>query len=121
MVTRRRVLSGIGKMKRNLLSVESKGQCSRGDQCSFRHDGRERAKPTPKTAPSSEPPTQEVEVRRENVNSTPTNTARAELHSMITFHHANTRGSRTGRLRIAHLCVPKSIVILVSCLIRCRT
>ena len=28
------------------------------------------------------------------------------LHSMITFHHANTRGSRAGRLRIAHLCVP---------------
>ena len=24
---------------------------------------------------------------------------------MITFHHANTRGSRAGRLRIAHLCV----------------
>ena len=35
------------------------------------------------------------------------NTARAELHSMITFHHANTRGSRAGRLRIAHLCVPE--------------
>ena len=28
-----------------------------------------------------------------DVNSTPTNTARTELHSMITFHHANTRGS----------------------------
>ena len=27
------------------------------------------------------------------VNSTPTNTPRTELHSMITFHHANTRGS----------------------------
>ena len=39
----------------------------------------------------------------EGVNSTPTNTARTELHSMITFHHANTRGSRTGKLRIAHL------------------
>ena len=36
-------------------------------------------------------------------NSTPTNTARAELHSMITFHHANTRSSRAGRLRIAQL------------------
>ena len=35
------------------------------------------------------------------VNSTPTNTARTELHSMITFHHANTRGSSS---RIAHLC-----------------
>ena len=27
------------------------------------------------------------------VNSAPTNTARTELDSMITFHHANTRGS----------------------------
>ena len=56
-----------------------------------------------------------------SVNSTPTNTARTELHSIITFHHANTRGSRAGRPRIAHLCVIKSIVIHVSCLIPCRT
>ena len=56
-----------------------------------------------------------------SVNGTPTNTARTELDSMITFHHANTRGSRAGRLRIAHLCVPKTSVIHVSCLIPCRT
>ena len=55
------------------------------------------------------------------VNSTPTHTTRTELHSMITFHHANTRGSRAAKLRIAHLCVPKTIVIHVSCLIPCRT
>ena len=55
------------------------------------------------------------------VNSTPTNTARAELRSMITFHHASTRGSRAGRLRIAHLCAPETIVIHVSCLNPCRT
>ena len=41
----------------------------------------------------------------ELVNSTPTNTARTELHSMITFHHANTRGSS---LRTAHLCPQNS-------------
>ena len=35
-----------------------------------------------------------------HVNNAPTNTARTELHSMITFHHANTRGSRCGRLKI---------------------
>ena len=35
-----------------------KGQCSRGDKCSFRHGEDKRAKPTPKTAPLSEPPTQ---------------------------------------------------------------
>ena len=43
------------------------------------------------------------------VNSTPTNTTRTELHSMITFHHANTRGSRAAKLRIAHLCVAKQL------------
>ena len=42
-------------------------------------------------------------------------------HSMITFHHANTRGSTAGRLRIAHLCVTKTIVTHASCLIPCRT
>ena len=35
---------------------------------------------------------------------------------LTTFHHANTRGSRAGRLRIAHLGV-----LHVSCLIPCRT
>ena len=43
------------------------------------------------------------------VNSTPTNAARTELHSMITLHHASTRGSRAAKLRIAHLCVPKQL------------
>ena len=35
---------------------------------------------------------------------------------MITFHHANTSDSRAAKLRIAHLCVLKTIVIHVSCL-----
>ena len=56
-----------------------------------------------------------------SVNSTPTNTAHTELHSMITFHHANTRGARAAKLRFAHLCVHKTVVIHVSCLIPCRT
>ena len=47
---------------------------------------------------------------------TPTNAARTELHNMITFHHANTRGLRAARLSIAHLCVPKTLAIHVSCL-----
>ena len=54
-------------------------------------------------------------------NSTPRNAACTELHSMITFHHANTRGSRAAKLRIVHICVPETIVIHVSCLIPCRT
>ena len=61
-----------------------------------------------------------------HVNRTPTRTACTHAHSvsahtlntMITFHHANTRGSS---LKIAHLCVPKTSVIHVSCLIPCRT
>ena len=33
------------------------GQCSKGDQCSFRHESNDRAqKPTPKAATLSEPP-----------------------------------------------------------------
>ena len=43
------------------------------------------------------------------VNSTSTNAARTELHSMITFHNANTRGSRAAKLRIAHLCVLENL------------
>ena len=31
------------------------GQCSKGDQCSFRHESNDRAKPTPKAEPPSEP------------------------------------------------------------------
>ena len=52
-------LSGIAKRTgRVCCQWKAKGQCSRGDQCSFRQDGDERAKPTQKTAPPSEPPTQ---------------------------------------------------------------
>ena len=40
------------------------------------------------------------------------------VHRIITLHHANTRGSS---LRIAHLCVLKTIAVHVSCLIPCRT
>ena len=54
-VTSRRRLCGI---ERRQGQWKAKGQCSRGDKCSFRHDGDELAKSTPKTAPPSEPPTQ---------------------------------------------------------------
>ena len=51
------------------------------------------------------------------VNRTPTQTACTDAHSvsqhilnrLTTFHHANTRGSRAGRLRIARLCVVKQL------------
>ena len=66
---------------------------------SFRHPSSPPPDPTiPPRPPSAGPPSA--------VYSTPTNTARTALHSMITFHHANTRGPRAAKLRIAHLCVP---------------
>ena len=44
------------KRKRCMLPVErKKGQCSKGDKCSFRPEGNDRAKPTPKAAPPSDP------------------------------------------------------------------
>ena len=47
---------------------KAKGQCSRGDKCSFQHDGDEHAKPTPKTAPPSEPPKQRGRSASRNKN-----------------------------------------------------
>ena len=52
-----------------------------------------------------------------HVNRTPTRIACTDAHSVSqhilnrlpTFHHANTRGSRAGRLRIAHYCVQKQL------------
>ena len=52
-----------------------------------------------------------------DVNRTPTHTACTDahsasahtLHSVITCHHANTRGSRASRLRIARIGVPKRV------------
>ena len=57
-VTSRRGLSGIGRGQGVCNQWKAKGQCSRGDQCSFWHDSDEGAKSTPKATPSSEPPTQ---------------------------------------------------------------
>ena len=50
-------LSGKERGKGTCYQWKAKGQCSRGDQCSFQHERDDRAKPTPKTAPPSEPPT----------------------------------------------------------------
>ena len=38
-------------------SGEKKRRCPKRDQCSFRHESNDRTKPTPKTAPPSQPPT----------------------------------------------------------------
>ena len=57
-VKNRKGLSGVEAGKGFCDQWKEKSPCSEGDQCSFRHDGDERATPTPKTIPSSEPPTQ---------------------------------------------------------------
>ena len=56
-VKSRRGLSGIERGKGICFHWKATGQCSRGDQCSFRHESHDRAKPTPEAAPSSEPTT----------------------------------------------------------------
>ena len=57
-VTNRRCQRGIERGQGVCYQWKAKGQCSRGDKCSFRDDDQDkRAKPTPKTAPPSEPPT----------------------------------------------------------------
>ena len=57
-VTNRRGQRGVERGQGKCYRSKTKGRCSRGDTCSFRHDEDKRAKPTPKTAPPSEPPTQ---------------------------------------------------------------
>ena len=56
-VTNRRGQRGVERGQGEYYQWKAKGQCSRGDKCSFQHDEDKRAKPTPKTAPPSESPT----------------------------------------------------------------
>ena len=56
-ITSGRGLSGIERGKGECYQWKAKGQCSRGDKRSFRHDVDKCAKTKPKTAPPSEPPT----------------------------------------------------------------
>ena len=56
MVKSRRGLFGGERGKGFCYQWKEKGQCSKGDQCSFRHESDDRVpKPTPKPAPPSEP------------------------------------------------------------------
>ena len=57
-VASRRGSSGIEMGQGVCYQWKAKGQCSRGDQCSFRHDGMSVRNQHQKPAPSSEPPTQ---------------------------------------------------------------
>ena len=57
LVTNRGGQRGVERGQGECYQWKAEGQCSRGDQCSFRHEGHESAKPTPTTAPPSEPPT----------------------------------------------------------------
>ena len=55
-VTSRRGSCGVERRKRFCYLWKAKGQCLRKDHCIFRHESHDQ-KPTPKAAPSSEPPT----------------------------------------------------------------
>ena len=64
-VTSRRGLSGVERGQRVCYQWKAKGQCSRGDKCSFRHYDDKCAKPTAKTLHPLNHQNQEEEVRRE--------------------------------------------------------
>ena len=57
-VTNRRGQRGVERGPGECYQWKAKWQCSRGDSCSFRHDENKRAKSTPKSASSSEPPSE---------------------------------------------------------------
>ena len=56
-VENRKGLIGVKGGKGFCYQWKEKGQCSKGNQCSFRHESNDHAKPTPKAASSSEPRT----------------------------------------------------------------
>ena len=62
-VKSRRGLIGVEGGKGICYQWKEKGQCPQGDRCSFRHESKNRAKPTPKVAPPSEPPTPKTQAR----------------------------------------------------------
>ena len=55
-VKSRKVSIGVERGKGICYEWKEKGQCPKGDQCSFRHGSDRAPKPTPKAAPPSEPP-----------------------------------------------------------------
>ena len=55
LVTNRRGQRGLERGPRECYQWKTRGQCSRGDSCSFRQDENKRAKSTPKSAPPSGP------------------------------------------------------------------
>ena len=63
-VTSHTGLSGIERGQGVCHQWKAKGQCSMGDQCSFRHQSHDRAKPTPKPLHPLSHQHQEVEVCR---------------------------------------------------------
>ena len=64
-VKSRKGLIGVERGKGICYQWKEKGQCSEGDQCSFRHESDDRApKPTPKAAPPSEPSMNDTRSKR---------------------------------------------------------
>ena len=67
-VRNRRGQRGVERRQGECYQWKATGQCSRGDKWTFRHDEEKRAKPIPKTAPPSEPPTQRGRSTSRNKN-----------------------------------------------------
>ena len=63
-VKSRKGLIGVERGKGICYQWKEKSQCSKGDQCSFRHESDARAKPTPKAAPPSEPSMNDTRSKR---------------------------------------------------------
>ena len=59
-------LSGVERGTGVCYQCKEKGQCSKGDQCSFRHESKDRAQPTPKAVPPSEPQNSKTRDRSES-------------------------------------------------------
>ena len=64
-IKNRKHMNGVEGGKGTCYQWKEKGQCSKGDQCSF-HESSDRAKPTPKAEPPSGPPSSKTQGRSES-------------------------------------------------------
>ena len=82
-VTGHRELSGVERGESICYQWREKEQCSKGDQCSFRHERNDRAKPTPKAEPPSVP--QSSKTRGRSVSRKEVPEAEASLRNAIDY------------------------------------
>ena len=71
LVNNQREQRRVHKGQRECWQWQANGQCSKGDKCSFRHDGNKRAKATTPPAPAPEPSTQPQDVKNSAKSKSP--------------------------------------------------